>query len=124
MDNKGLCGAILTDLSKDFNYDLLIEKFHTYCLQHDALKFLDSYLSKRWHRTKVNRFLVHGRNLGPLLFNLNLNDLLYLLLLLLLLLLILLLLLLLLLLSLLLLLVLYLMLTFPNFTSQLMSAIQ
>ena len=34
--------------------DLLIAKLHAYGFQHDALKLLHSYLSKRWHRTKVN----------------------------------------------------------------------
>ena len=57
LDNKGFGGAILMDLSKAFdtlNHDLLIAKLHLYGLQHDALKLLRSYLSKRWQRTKVN----------------------------------------------------------------------
>ena len=57
LDNKGFGGAILMDLSKAFdtlNHDLLIAKLHAYGFQHDALKLLHSYLSKRWHRTKVN----------------------------------------------------------------------
>ena len=57
LDNKGFGGAILMDLSKAFdtlNNDLLIAKLHAYGFEHDALKLLHSYLSKRWHRTKVN----------------------------------------------------------------------
>ena len=57
LDNKGFGGAILMDLSKAFdtlNHDLLIAKLHAHGFQHDALKLLHSYLSKRWHRTKVN----------------------------------------------------------------------
>ena len=57
MDNEGCCSAILMDLSKAFdtlNHDLLITKLHIYGFQHDALKLIHSYLSKRWHRTKVN----------------------------------------------------------------------
>ena len=57
LDNKGFGGAILMDLSKAFdtlNHDLFIAKLHTYGFQYDTSKFLHSYLSKRWHRTKVN----------------------------------------------------------------------
>ena len=56
LDNKGFGGAILMDLSKTFdtlNHDLLITKLHAYGFQHDALNLLHSYLSKRWHRTKI-----------------------------------------------------------------------
>ena len=45
------------DLGKVFdilNHDPLIAKLHAYGFQHDALKLLHSYLSKRWYRTKVN----------------------------------------------------------------------
>ena len=59
LDNKGFGGAILMDLSKAFdtlNHDLLIAKLHVHGFQHDALKLLRSYLSKRWHRTKVNTY--------------------------------------------------------------------
>ena len=55
--NKGFCDAILMDLSKAFDtldHSLLIAGLHAYGFQHDTLKLLHSYLSKQWHRAKVN----------------------------------------------------------------------
>ena len=75
------------ELSKGFDtlkHDLLIAKLHAYGFQHDALKLLHSYLSKRWDRTKVNTSfssweeLIKGLPQGPILFNLYLNDFFYL----------------------------------------------
>ena len=79
------------ELSKAFdtlNHDLLIAKLHAYGFQHDALKLLHSYLSKRWYRTKVDTSsssqeelingVPEGSVLGPILFNLYLHDLFYL----------------------------------------------
>ena len=57
LDDKGYGGAVLMDLSKAFdtlNHGLLIAKLSAYGFDHDALKFIYSYLTNRWHRTKIN----------------------------------------------------------------------
>ena len=78
------------DLSKAFdtvNHNLLIAKLQAYGFSMRALKLIKSCLSNRWQRTKVNNSfsswteLLHGvlqgSILGPLLFNIYLNDLLF-----------------------------------------------
>ena len=56
LDNKGLGGAILMDLSKAFdtlNHELLIAIFRAYGFSHCSLRLIYSYLSNRWQRTKI-----------------------------------------------------------------------
>ena len=90
LDQKGYGGAVLMDLSKTFDiikHDLLLAKFHAYDFSKKALKIIHNYLRNRWHKTKINKDfstwqeLLHGAPqrcvLGPLLFNMCLNDLLF-----------------------------------------------
>ena len=87
LDKQHLAGALLTDLSKAFdclNHELLIAKLEAYGFDYSSLALVYSYLSERKQRTKINNSfskwvdittgIPQGSILGPLLFNIYLND--------------------------------------------------
>ena len=88
VDKKKPFGALVTDLSKAFDclsHDLLLAKLNAYDFSLKALRLIQSYLSNRKQRTKINSEfssweeiflgLPQGAILGPLMFKKFLCDL-------------------------------------------------
>ena len=57
LDKGGYGGDVLMNLSKAFDileHDLFIAKLHAYGFEKNALRLVNSYLTDRWQRTKIN----------------------------------------------------------------------
>ena len=88
LDKREKAAAILTDLSKAFdsiNHNLLIAKLEAYGFDDNTLRLISDYLHNRMQRCKINNTFsrwelitagtAQGSILGPLIFNVYINDL-------------------------------------------------
>ena len=75
------------DLSDTLNHNLLLFKLNTYGFSFNAIKFIQSYLCERFQKVNINnnfsewcKILLgvpQGSILGPLSFNIFINDIFY-----------------------------------------------
>jgi hypothetical protein len=90
LDNNEFCISVLTDLSKAFDclpHPLLLAKLHAYGLDYASCEFMASYFTNRQQRVKIGsqrsewtpitQGAAQGSILGPFVFNVLINDLLF-----------------------------------------------
>ena len=88
LDESGYTGTVLMDLSKAYDclpHDLIIAKFEAYGFDNISLKLFHSYFSNRKQKVKIGSAIseridiltgiLEGSILGPLIFNIFINDL-------------------------------------------------
>ena len=90
LDGTNIIGAVLMDLPKAFDcipHDLLVAKLHAYGLSIDSITFIYLYMKSRKEEVKIKdteslfKILLlgepQGSILGPISFNIFINDLLF-----------------------------------------------
>lgn len=87
LDERKLCSAIFIDVSKAFDcvsHTILLKKLHQYGIRNKAFSLIESYLNNRCQCVSINNHtsreltvdfgVPQGSILGPLLFNVYVND--------------------------------------------------
>ena len=91
LDKSGVAGTVLMDLSKAYDclpHDLLLVKLSAYGFDESTITLIANYLSNRYQRVKIEstfssyleilRRAQQDSILGPILFDLFINDMLFL----------------------------------------------